>query len=134
MGPKNTWNELQKSFNFFILFFNGISYFIQQHCVLTAFQQLWNSFCVHRNKRDAEAYVHPHRASKWDDGNRTSIRKGRQRWGPCPETQNNLLPKSFHLLCRMSPAHRQETEINKNTDCLLPFEFGNSTWNYGDIQ
>lgn len=33
-----------------------------------------------------------------------------------PESQNNLLPKSFHLFCQIIPAHRQAIEINSNSD------------------
>lgn len=99
-----------------MLSFNSISYLVLQHLYLV-FQLLSNIFCVHRNRTETKHNVCPHIAYRLADSNRTSKMQSISKCkGLCPESQNNLLPKPFHLLCQIIPAHRQEMEINSNSD------------------
>lgn len=58
-GSKNTQNELQKSFNFLVLFFKWHFLFSPAAPI----PKLSNIFCVHRNIRETGKHnVCPHRA------------------------------------------------------------------------
>lgn len=84
MGPKNTWNALQKSFDFWILFFNGISYLVLQHlrfnCLSTTIKHF---LCAQRYEKDREVHC-PRRAYKWAGLTATEYLK-------CKEDQNKGL-------------------------------------------
>lgn len=123
MGPKNTWNALQKSFDFWILFFNGISYLVLQHLCFNCLSTTIKHFlCAQRYEKDREVHC-PCRAYKWAGLTATEYLK-------CKTDQNKGLaqiPKKVCCqslcICSVKPLQlRQKTEINANTDftsCLL---------------